>query len=55
MFFKKDKRIKELEEKVSELEKELEQAYVSATDLHLELQYRDWEEDREERYQNDED
>lgn len=45
MFFK-SKRINELEDKISELEQELEEARELAVDQYMELQYRDWEEEQ---------
>ncbi|MDC2867739.1 hypothetical protein [Bacillus sp. BP-3] len=50
MIFKKAKLIKELEEKVSKLEQELEQAHELASDLHMQLQFKEWEEERRMKY-----
>ncbi|PEK34099.1 hypothetical protein [Bacillus pseudomycoides] len=47
MFFKKTKRIKELEEKVLRLEQELEEANELALETHMKLQRKEWEEERE--------
>ncbi|HDX9577656.1 TPA: hypothetical protein ROX88_001153 [Bacillus pseudomycoides] len=46
MFSKKSKSIKELEDTISKLEQELEEARELALDQHMELQFRDWEEEK---------
>lgn len=46
MFFKKSKRIEELEDTTSNLEQELEEARELALDQHMELQFREWKEEQ---------
>ena len=52
MFFKKTKRIKELEKKVLELKNELEEARELELDIQMELQRKEWEEEAKEAYAN---
>lgn len=52
MFFKRAKRIKELEENVSKLEQELEKERELAADLHMQLQFKEWDEERTMKQQN---
>ncbi|MCM3032879.1 MULTISPECIES: hypothetical protein [Niallia] len=46
MFFKKAKRIKKLEEQNQELKKELEIQAELALENHMELKYKEWQEER---------
>lgn len=46
MFFKKAKRIKELEEKVLELEQERDEARETALETYMKLQALEWEEEQ---------
>lgn len=46
MFFKKAKRIKELEEKVLELEQERDEARETALETLMQLQALEWEEEQ---------
>ncbi|MGG4306881.1 hypothetical protein ABEW59_29725 [Bacillus wiedmannii] len=46
MFFKKAKRIKELEKKVLELEQERDEARETALETHMKVQALEWEEEQ---------